>query len=218
MPLCTLTAWEGLIEGAGVPVPSSSDPNPNGGKSILILGGAGGVGSICIQIAKAYLKFGTVIATASRPETIDWCKNLGSDHVINHRDDLKKQLDDLGFNKGVHVTYVTTDLNQVWNSVVSITRPCGKIIGITSFSGLEKLEQLQSKRLTLVGEFMFARAMYDEEQEKQHEILKKTAAFLDSGVFKHIQNHHFEWDQVKEAQNLQESGKAMGKITLTVKF
>jgi len=218
MPLCTLTAWEGLIEGARAPIPSEGNPNPNGDKTILIIGGAGGVGSITIQLAKAFLKFGTVIATASRPETIAWCKNMGADHVINHQQDMKQQIDQLGFPKGIHYIYVTTDLNSVWTSILPLTRVCGRIIGITSFSGLTNLDQLQSKRISLTGEMMFARARDEEEPELQSQILAITAKLLDSGAFRHIQNHHFEWNQLKDAQLLQDSGKAIGKITMTVKF
>jgi len=221
MPLCTLTAWEGLIEGAGIPIPSESNPNPNGNKTILILGGAGGVGSVCIQLAKAYLKFGTVIATASRPITSNWCKGLGADHVINHEVPLYPQIvDDLGFTKGIHYIYVTPDLNKVLKQVLSITRVCGKIIGITGFSGLTDLEQLQSKRISLIGELMFARARDDEEPELQHQILATTAKLLDSGVLRHVKNEqlHFDWKELPKAQSLQDSGKAYGKITLTVKF
>jgi len=217
MPLCTLTGWEGLIEGAGIPIPPESGPNPNANKSLLIIGGAGGVGSVGIQIAKKVLKIGAVIATASRPETTEWCKKLGADYVINHQKNLAEELVAIGFPKGVHYVYCTTDLNKAWDNIIPITRAAGKIIAITSFSDID-VTKLVAKRLTLVAEFMFARINSDEEPEHQGEILARLAHLIDTRVIHHVQNHHFEWNQIKEAQALQDSGKAIGKITLTVKF
>jgi len=217
MPLCVLTSWEGLVEGAGIPIPEDNCPNPNANKSILVIGGAGGSGSIGIQISKRVLKVGTVIATASRPETTEWCKKQGADYVINHQKNLAEELATIGMTNGVHYVYCTSDLNQAWNNIFPIIRVTGKIIGITGFSGID-LTQFYVKRLTLVGEFMFARINNDEEPERQGEILTRVANLIDAGVMQHIQNHHFEWSQIKEAQMLQESGKAIGKITLTVKF
>jgi len=217
MPLVSLTSWEGMAEGASIPIPAENSPNPNAKKSILILGGAGGVGSIATQLAKKVFKIGHVISTASRPETTNWCKRHGADHVINHQNNLSEELSAIGFPQGVHYVFCAIDINKVFDSLVQITRPAGKIIGITGFSGID-VTKMFVKRLTLVSEFMFARINNDEEPELQHEILAKVAHLLDTGVLQHVQNHHFEWSQIKEAQALQDSGKAIGKITLTVKF
>lgn len=89
MPLTSLTAWEGLVDGFGL---HPENPATTQNKSILFIGGAGGVGSIGIQIAKKIFKFSTVIATASRPETIEFCKKMGADHVIDHRKNLKVRI------------------------------------------------------------------------------------------------------------------------------
>lgn len=86
MPLTSLTVWEGLADGFGL---DPENPATTQGKSILFIGGAGGVGSIGIQIAKKIFKISTVIATASRPQTIEYCKKMGADHVIDHTKNLK---------------------------------------------------------------------------------------------------------------------------------
>jgi len=216
VPLCTLTAWEPLVENAGICIPKEGERNLNENKSILIIGGAGGVGSILIQIAKKILKFGKVIATASRPETVEWCKRLGADAVINHTN-LKADLANIGFNNGVNYVYVTPTLNNNLESAVEAVRPTGTIIGITGLPGTD-IAKLRDKRLTLIVTFMFSRALNNDEPEKQGEILNMIGELIDKGVIVHTQNHHFEWNQLREAQKFQESGKAIGKITLTVKF
>jgi len=215
VPLCALTAWEPLVESAGLAVPAEGGPNPNADKTLLVVGGAGGVGSAVIQLAKKVLKIGKVIATASRPETIEWVKRLGADVVINHNN-LKTELANVGITS-VHYAYVTPNLNTVFNAVLEVVRPTGAIIGITGWGGVDT-SLIVTKRVTLIPELMFSRAMHNVEMEKQAEILNKYSAWLDAGVLVHTQNHHFEWHQIREAQQLQDSGKAIGKITLTVKF
>jgi len=217
LPLVTLTAWEGMAEGAGILIPTDNSANPNANKSILILGGAGGVGSIAIQLAKKVFHFGHVIATASRPETVEWCKKQGADHVIDHSKNLEQELASKGFPKGVNYVFCTTDLNKVFDSLIPITKCAGKIIAITGFGGID-MSKVMMKRITVVAELMFSRIINDEEPELQHEILTKVAQLIESKTLHHVQNHHFEWSQIKEAQVLQDSGKAIGKITLTVKF
>jgi len=215
VPLCALTAWEPLFENAGLRIPEDGGPNPNASKTILVIGGAGGVGSIAIQFAKKLLKFGKVIATASRPETISWCQRMGADIVIGHND-LKANLENVGFS-GVNFVFVTNELNSVFDTAVDVAKPTGTIIGITGFQGVDA-GKIFFKRLTLISEFMFSRSIHQEEPEKQGEILNKVAELIDAGVVVHTQNHHFEWHQLPEAHQLQESGKAIGKIGLTVKF
>jgi len=214
VPLCALTAWESLVESAHVPVPGND--SPNGKKSILVIGGSGGVGSILIQIVKKVLKFGKIIATASRPETVEWCKRLGADEVINHNN-LKEDLAKLGLATGVNYVFVTSDLAPCWDAVVDILSPNGTIIGITGFLGVTA-HKMFLKRGTLIAGFMFARPMHNDEPEKQGEILNRVGEWIDQGVLVHTQNQHFEWDQLREAQKFQDSGKAIGKITLSVKF
>jgi len=214
VPLCTLTMWEALIEGAKIPFPSEGT-NPNVNKSILVVGGAGGVGSSVIQFSKTILKFGKVIATASRHESVEWCKKLGADVVVNHTN-LKANLNNIGI-ENVHYVYVTVDLNTVWDHVMEVVKPTGTIIGITGFNGID-VSSIFTKRVTLVPELMFCRPMFNEEPERQGAILTQMGEYIDKGILISTQNKYFEWNQIKEAHEYQDSGKAIGKITLTVKF
>jgi len=215
VPLCVLTAWELLVEEMGIRAPSFVEPNLNANKSLLIIGGAGGVGSIAIQIAKKILRIGNVIATASRPETIAWCKKLGADTVINHNN-LKENLAKIGIS-GVNYVFSTVDVFTVFDSIVEITKAKGRIGGITGWSELD-LSNVFRKSITLVTEMMFARPSANEEPEKQGVLLNTVADLIDEGVLVHTLNHVFEWKQLPEAHKLQESGKAIGKIGLIVQF
>jgi len=215
VPLCALTSWEGLVEGISIPIPVEGGINPNANKTLLVVGGSGGVGSITIQIAKKVLKIGRVVATASRPETIDWCKKMGADLVIPHQN-LKAELAKVGVDRA-HYIFVTVDMSSCYDAVIDAVRPCGKIVGITGFSGLDT-SKLFWNRITLCAELMFSRSVNNEEPEKQAAILNTVGDLLDKGVLVHTHNHHFEWAQLREAQKFQDSGKAIGKIGLTVKF
>lgn len=121
MPLTSITAWEGLFERLGF-VPEA---NANSGKSILIIGGAGGVGSVAIQLARwAGLK---VFATASRPETVDWCKRLGADITLNHRKSLYEELKATGADS-VDAIFCTTQMENHWKAMAECIRPQGHIV------------------------------------------------------------------------------------------
>lgn len=124
IPLTAITAWEGLFERLGINYAKKSE---NTFKNILIIGGAGGVGSIAIQLAKwAGLN---VIATASRDETIEWVKNFGADHTINHHKPLKEQLQSLGFND-VDYIFCLNNTDQHWHGIGEVIKPQGKICSI----------------------------------------------------------------------------------------
>lgn len=124
IPLTAITAWEGLFERLGI---DHTKKDTNSFKNILIIGGAGGVGSIAIQLAKwAGLN---VIATASRGETIDWVKKLGADHTIDHHAPLKKQLQSLGFSD-VDYIFCLNNTDQHWQAICDLIKPQGKICSI----------------------------------------------------------------------------------------
>jgi len=213
VPLCALTAWEGIVDGMGITVPSENRDNAK--KSLLVIGGAGGVGSMVIQIAKKVLKIGTVIATASREETKAWCKKMGADHVINHNN-LKDDLTKIG-HPSTNYVYVCVDMNTVYDNALEVTKPHGKLLGITGWDGVDPSKAFY-KSVTLVTEFMFARPMHDEEPEKQAWVLNHVGELLDKGVLVHTLNSVFELSKLADAHKLQDSGKAIGKIGLVVKF
>ncbi|KAJ8903709.1 hypothetical protein NDN08_004809 [Rhodosorus marinus] len=195
------------------------DMNVDEGSSILIINGAGGLGSFAIQLAK---QLGlTVIATASRQDTIDWCKNLGADHVINHREALAPQLEELGYANGVryvfHCFEVGLELGDLMKNVVG---PCGKmaVIQYAKEGAYATIDGTDSwfNRKTLIHSFMFARSLHNVGIEKQGQLLNAVSEMIDAGNIKHTLSKTLTFDEAKELMLLQESGKSIGKLAMTV--
>lgn len=209
IPLTALTAWEILFD--RIRISAEKDK----GKSILIIGGAGGVGSIAIQLAKKIARL-TVIATASRPETIDWCKKQGADFVVDHKD-LISSVRKAGFE---HVDFILdfVDTNAYWDIMVELIKPQGHIASITGSSEPIILNKLKSKSVSFSWELMYTRSMYQtEDMIEQHHILNKVADLLDEGILKTTLNvtlKGFTAENVKKAHELLESGKTIGKIAI----
>lgn len=209
IPLTGLTAWESLFDRIKV------NPETDKGKTVLILAGAGGVGSIAIQIAKKVAGL-TVIATASRPETKDWCKQLGANHVVNHRD-LKTELDKIGHPE---VDYILdfVDINGYWETIAEIIKPQGHIVSITGSSDPLNLVLLKSKSVSFSWELMYTRSMFTTDDiDKQHHILNNMADLLDDGSLKTTLTttlEGFTVENLKQAHEMQESGKTIGKTVI----
>jgi len=211
MPLTALTAYEILFDRMGL------SKEKDAGKSILIIGGAGGVGSIAIQIAKKLLGL-TVITTASRPETVDWCQKMGADVVVNHKN-LIREVHDAGF-ENIDFILDFVDLNQYWDAFVTLIKPQGKIGSISDPSYPVDLRQLKGKSVSFYWELMFTRAMFQTgDMVRQHEILNIISDLLDKGVIKSTLNtviNGFSSENLRVAHQQLESGKTIGK--LVVKF
>ena len=209
IPLTGLTAWESLFDRIRI------DPEHDRKKTVLILAGAGGVGSIAIQLAKkvAGLK---VIATASRPESIQWCLDMGADHVVNHYH-LMEEMEQIG-HKEVDYILDFVDLKGYWELMAKLIRPQGHIVSITGSSDPLNLNVLKTKSVTFSWELMYTRSMYHTpDMDKQHRILNKIGALLDSGVLKTTLTNTLEGFSVanlKKAHHMQESGKAIGKTVI----
>ncbi len=209
IPLTALTAWEILFDRIRI----SADKDK--GKSILIIGGAGGVGSIAIQLAKKIAGL-TVIATASRPETIDWCKQQGADFVVDHKN-LISSVREAGFE---HVDFILdfVDTNAYWDIMVELIKPQGHIASITGSSDTVALTKLKSKSVSFSWELMYTRSMYQtEDMVEQHNILNIVADLLDDGILKTTLNttlNGLSAENLKKAHELLESGKTIGKIAI----
>lgn len=209
IPLTGLTAWESLFDRIKV------NPEKDKGKSVIILAGAGGVGSIAIQIAKKVAGL-TVIATASRPQSIQWCKDLGADHVVNHRD-LKNELKKIGHSQ---VDYILdfVDLNGYWDTIVDIIKPQGHIVSITGSSEPLNLSLLKTKSVSFSWELMYTRSMFaTDDMDSQHHILNKIADLLDDGTLKTTLTttlEGFNVGNLKKAHELLESSKTIGKTVI----
>ncbi len=209
IPLTGLTAWESLFDRIKV------NPEIDKGKSVLILAGAGGVGSKAIQLAKKIAGL-TVIATASRPDSIAWCKDLGADLVVNHHN-LKEELEKVGHSQ---VNYILdfVDLEGYWETVADIIKPQGHIVSITESSKPLNLNLLKGKSVTFSWELMYTRSMFNtEDMVKQHEILNQIADLLDAGTIKTSLTttlNGFSVENLKKAHEMQESGKTIGKTVI----
>lgn len=209
LPLTTLTAWELLFDRLGVA------PGKQPGDAILIVGAAGGVGSILTQLA-CRLTGLTVIGTASRPETVEWVKALGAHHVIDHTKPLSQELARIGVPQ---VKYVAS-LNQTdrhFEEIVASLAPQGKLALIDDPAGLDILK-LKRKSISLHWEFMYTRSMFETpDMIAQHRILDEVAALVDAGVIRTTLGEHFgkiNAENLRRAHALLESNTARGKIVL----
>ena len=204
-----MTAWESLFDRIRV------NPEKDKGKSVLIIAGAGGVGSIAIQIAKEVAGL-IVIATASRPESVQWCKDMGSDYVVNHYD-LKNELEKIGHTQ---VNYILdfVDINGYWETAVEIIKPQGHIVSITGNSNPLDLSLLKPKSVSFSFEFMYTRSMFSTDDIlEQHRILNNVADLIDDGTFKTTLTTTIQGlsaDNLKKAHEMQESGKTIGKTVI----
>lgn len=211
MPLTSITAWEGLFERLGF-VPEA---NANAGKSILIIGGAGGVGSVAIQLARwAGLK---VFATASRTETVDWCKNLGADIILNHRNSLYEELKATGTDS-VDAIFCTTQMEKHWKVMAECIRPQGHIVFIDDPVDLLDITVFKLKSVTLAWELMYTRSMFEtDDMSEQGKLLSTVAGLLDEGTLVTTRQKTLTGLSPENIQAMhikQESGKMMGKQVL----
>ena len=178
LPLTTITAWEALFDRLGI-APDGGDE----GKSILIVGGAGGVGSIAIQLARRLAKL-TIVASASRPESADWCRQLGAQHVIDHYQDIPAQLKAVGIPQ-VDFVLCLNDTDAHFPAMAEAVAPQGKICSIVENAKPLEVGLLKSKSATFVWEFMFTRAMYETpDMIAQHKLLTEVARLVDAGTLR----------------------------------
>jgi len=211
LPLTVLTAWELLFQR----MPFDSERGGEG-KSLLIIGGAGGVGSIAIQLAR---RAGfTVIATASRAETIDWCRTMGAQHVINHREPLAAQLQALGFSQ-VDAVLNLADTDRYWSVIGDLLAPQGHVGLIVEPVGALKIgDPYKAKCIGIHWEMMFARARYKtDDQAEQGRILERVAAMLASGELLGTRTATLtpiHAANLREAHRQLESGRTIGKLVL----
>ena len=211
VPLAALTAWELFFERMG-----ASPDGKDRGKPLLIINGAGGVGSALIPLAK--MAGLTVIATASRPETRAWCHSLGAHHVIDHRQALRPQAEALGITAFPYIANLfNTEL--YWETTADLIAPMGTLGLIVE--PREKLhigDPLKAKCVRIAWEFMAARAKFQTpDMHRQGELLSEISALCDAGVFPKIHTRVFESltaANLREAHAAMETGTAHGKWVL----
>ncbi|KAL1922433.1 uncharacterized protein VTP21DRAFT_9972 [Calcarisporiella thermophila] len=213
LPLTSLAAWEALVEKMRIPVATSSETNP---KSLLIIAGAGGVGSIAISIASKILNLSTVVATASRPETAEYCKARGATHIINHREPLRPQLDKAGI--AVDYVFICYDADQYIVQAFDLVKPLGHVVSIASLSENVSLGKWRMKSVSFSWEAMFTKSITGECIETQGHILDEISRRVDQGLLQTTasQRYRFNVENLKMAHDLVESGKGAGRIVLRV--
>ncbi|WP_111494180.1 zinc-binding alcohol dehydrogenase family protein [Marinobacter bohaiensis] len=218
LPLTTITAWELLFEhlelARQAPGASASSDDV-----LLVVGAAGGVGSILIQLAKT-LTGATVIATASREASRNWVKDLGADVVVDHGEPLKPQIDaliDAGRIEAVTHVASLNATDRYFESYVDVLVPFGRIAFIDDPAALDVMK-IKPKSLSLHIEFMFARSMHQSrDMQAQHELLEQVADLVDRGYIRTTTGKHLgriNAENLKAAHAELESGRAVGKIVL----
>jgi len=211
LPLTAITAWEGLFERLGI-----SPCGEDAGKSILSIGGAGGVGSMATQLAKKLAKL-NVVATASRPESIAWVKKLGADQVVNHRNALDQELSAIGMPQ-VDYIFCLNDTTQHWSAMANAIAPQGRLCSIVETPEPVELDVLKSKSATFVWEFMFTRSMYQTaDMIEQQRLLNAIADLIDQGEIVTTVNdviRPINAANLRKAHAMVEQGSSIGKVVL----
>lgn len=212
LPLTSITAWELLFDRLGV-APGKTQTD----QSLLVVGGAGGVGSILIQLARRLTGL-TVIGTASRPETAEWIRDLGAHHVLDHTKPLSTELAKAGLSQVTHVASLT-HTGQHFSELVEVLAPQGKfaLIDDPDPSEIDVL-QLKRKSLSLHWELMFTRALFNTpDMIAQHHLLNEVADLVDASLIRTTVNAHFgriNAANLRRAHAQIESATTRGKIVL----
>lgn len=210
LPLTALTAFEMLFDRLDI-----RRPVPGAANAILIVGGAGGVGSIAIQLVRALTDV-TVIATASRPETAAWVRDLGAHHVVDHRRPLAAEVDALGIGAPAFV-FSTTETGQHLADIAALIAPQGRF-GLIDDPDVVDIMPFKRKSNSVHWELMFTRPLYQTaDMAEQGRILDEVAALVDAGRIRTTLTETLrpiDAANLRTAHALIESGRARGKIVL----
>lgn len=210
LPLTSLTAWELLFDRLGV-----ARDTTDRGETLLIIGAAGGVGSILTQLARQLTGL-TIIGTASRPETQTWVTELGAHHVIDHTKPLSEELKRIGIAEVSHVASLT-QTDRHYEQIIESLKPQGKLGLIDDPATLDAVP-LKRKSLSLHWELMYTRSLYEtEDMQEQHNILNEVSRRIDAGDLRTTVGDNYgriSAENLRRAHALLESGKAKGKVVL----
>jgi len=211
LPLTSITAWEGLFDRLDV----KGKPVPGAAPAILVIGGAGGVGSIAVQLARRLTGL-TVIATASRPETRAWVTALGAHHVVDHSRPLAAEVAALGLGAPAFV-FSTTNTMRHLSEIEALIAPQGRFVLIDDLTGFD-FSPLLRKSVSVHGEWMYTRPVYQTaDMAEQGVLLNAVARLIDEGTIRTTLAEAFgtiNAANLKRAHALIESGTARGKIVL----
>ncbi|BEV72689.1 zinc-binding alcohol dehydrogenase family protein [Paludibacterium sp. THUN1379] len=210
LPLTTITAWELLFDRLQIAEGTAAT-----GQVLLIIGAAGGVGSILVQLARQLTGL-TVIGTASRAETAEWVRDRGAHHVIDHHRPWLPQLQALGIGQ-VDCIAGLNQSDQHFDQMVEVIRPQGRLALIDDPESLD-VRKLKRKSVSLHWELMFTRSMYQtDDMIRQHALLERVATLVDDGILKTTLASHFgtiNASNLKRAHAQIERNATRGKIVL----
>ncbi|HEY0522772.1 MAG TPA: zinc-binding alcohol dehydrogenase family protein [Stellaceae bacterium] len=215
LPLTSITAWEMLFDRFGI---RQGAADAEKGRSLLIVGGAGGVGSMAVQLARQLTGL-TVIATASRPETTEWVKELGAHHAVDHAKPLPEQVRSLGLDGGVDYVFATTTAGgSHFPAIAEIVAPQGKVGLIDDPPESPDIRLVKRKSVSVHWEFMFTRPVFrTADMIRQHELLAEVARLVDGGVLRttHAETlGRIDAATLRRAHAAIETGRTRGKLVL----
>ena len=211
MPLTWITAWEALVERMGIKKGMEA--------GILIVNGAGGVGSVASQIARWVLRLPVVITTTSREETTGFSRDVGgATHTVNHREDIVKQVQDLGLSVPIRYVFIThTPTSGYLGPAAKICAPFGKVCSIVQDKEMPMYgTEFMAKSMTFVWALLGTKPYYEVEPESHGNILKELARLVDEGEVKCHMTQVLKADEegIRKAHEIIEGGKAIGKVAL----
>ncbi|PKE28074.1 zinc-binding alcohol dehydrogenase family protein [Rahnella sp. AA] len=209
LPLTSLTAWELLFDRLRLPCGLKSQPG-----TLLVINGAGGVGSILIQLARRLTGL-TIIATASRTASTAWVRDMGAHHVINHHEPLAQQIRSLGIDEVQYVAGLRGTLRQI-EEIAEIIAPQGHLSLIDD--GAFDIGPLKPKSVAVTWEMVFTRPLYaTKDMIVQHQILDEVASLVDAGVLKTTLTTHMgklSAETLRKAHQHVASSSMIGKVAL----
>ena len=210
MPLTAVTAWELLFDRLGV------ERGGGEGRTLLVVGAAGGVGSVLVQLAATQTRL-RVVGTASRPETQEWVRSLGAHDVVDHSRPLAEELRTIGVD-GVELVAALTHTDQHWEQLVEALAPQGRIGVIDDPVGGLDVMPLKAKSGSLAWELMFTRSTFETpDMHLQGALLAEVARLVDEGVLRtttEVDPEPITAAHLREAHEFVESGRAVGKVVL----
>lgn len=211
LPLTTLVAWESLFDRLEIDRDDSDKP------AVLMIGAAGGLGSMAIQFARQ-LSNCTIIATASRPESKKWCTELGAHHVIDHSGDLKEQLKAIGYDT---VPFILNCSNNIpyWEIMSELVSPEGAICLVASTKAKLDLDLYMAKSVRINYELMFTRSLFGTEKMSiQGDVLRRVGEMIRAGTIRHVMTKSFgpmTPASLAKAHAHIEEGHMIGKMALS---
>ncbi len=214
LPLTAITAWELLFDRLGVPQGGGQ------GQTLLVVGAAGGVGSILVQLARQLTSL-RVIGTASRPESQAWVRELGAHAVIDHGQPMRPQLVAAGVPEVEYIASLT-HTEQHWADLIDAAAPQGRLGLIDDLSGPVDIMQLKRKALSLHWELMFTRPLFGTPDiGEQGRLLARVAALVDEGRLRSTVTERLQpidAANLRRAHALVEAGRMRGKVVLSGGF